>query len=368
MVAAFESTYSLPSRGEAAECCFADAQPDDGVASRDADLWKARPDHPLRVAFPWVFSQYTGEADADGWDCCTASASASALLLMGCDLAKDVETDKTFSAASVLNTVLSAERASDLSIFYRDLGLLQAEYRSIADWGEALRAARRTLSEADGQLQLLELDTSSVLEAEPFDADAEQVDQGEDAWGPQALRWLLHLSWASLWQREAGLPLLPLAKAKMILGSTERRDTRADEHSTVSRASALLRAASARALGCDAEKVADPALARSCADLLKHAELPAVWQGQGFGPDAALEDFIDAAAFQMASLRGAVETKRLLNCKDLLPNLGAILQRFSTSVEALSSLLPAMQRLLPRAVIEGPLYVAAPRARRRCCF
>ena len=59
---------------------------------------------------------------------------------MGCDLARDVETDKTFSAASVLSTVLSAERASDLSIFYRDLGLLQAEYRSIADWGEAQHA------------------------------------------------------------------------------------------------------------------------------------------------------------------------------------------------------------------------------------
>ena len=140
MVAAFESTYSLPSRGEAIECCFADAHPDDGVAPLDADLWKARPDHPLRVAFPWLFSQYTGEADADGWDYCTASAPASALLLMGCDLARDVETDKTFSAASVLSTVLSAERASDLSIFYRDLGLLQAEYRSIADWGEAQHA------------------------------------------------------------------------------------------------------------------------------------------------------------------------------------------------------------------------------------
>ena len=34
-----------------------------------------------------------------------------------------------------------------------------------------------------------------------LDADAEQDDEGEDAWGPQALRWLLHLSWASLWQR-----------------------------------------------------------------------------------------------------------------------------------------------------------------------
>ena len=89
MVAAFESTYSLPSRGEAPECLLADAMP---VGSLDSDLWKAQPDHPLRVAFPWLFGEYAGEAEADGLVCCTASASASAILLMGCDLAKDLET------------------------------------------------------------------------------------------------------------------------------------------------------------------------------------------------------------------------------------------------------------------------------------
>ena len=334
----------------------------DAAAAADpysTDLWETLRTNPLVAAFPalgWVVPE--GSAGTDTLH--ITPDAVHLVLLPGCRRATTREAKEAVASADVLTTDLDPEHAGRVNRQLYQWGLLGKSYRSIsAYWNVASEFLKNV---ADDDLGPLMLDEQGCLQdSEPFNAASGGSGRsgGAPAAGPLELEWLHSCPWSVLYRQGDALPFLDLARVKALLGSTQRRVTRAEAMSDCRTSAAFLTMWCCTYMKQDPGSVQPGVLIRTLPFFLNQCHLPVVVQSPFMTSSQVLDDYIDGARWHSEpGSRSDIESKRLVHAirEDNCPKLGKIVKRFDTCEEALPHVINLVNRVLPTQA-GRPLFI-----------